>query len=339
MQRIVILGSGGAGKSTLALQLGEALGLPVFHLDALFWQPGWVTTPRDERRRTLEQLVRSDAWILDGNWGGTGLDVRLAAADTVIFLDLPRALCLWRVIRRWLAFRGRTRPDLGADCPERLDPAYLRWIWDYPRLQRPALLRRIEEYRDGRRVIYLRSGAEVRAFLAGIWALGGSSQATRPQPVARPTARVIVLDERGRILLWRVVAPDVDAPALWVTPGGTLEPDETYEQAALRELREETGLSAVTLGPCVWHRRHVWRWGDRWIDAVERFFLARVRSFEVRTAGQSPGEQQVVKGYRWWSAEELAAATGERFAPRRIAQLLPSLVAGELPDDPIDTGP
>lgn len=143
MQRIVIVGSGGAGKSTLALQIGEALGLPVFHLDALFWQPGWVTTPRGERLRTLEQLVQSNAWILDGNWGGTGLEVRLAAADTIIFLDLPRTLCLWRAVRRWLSFRGRTRPDLGEDCPERLDWAYLRWIWDYPRLHRPALLRRI----------------------------------------------------------------------------------------------------------------------------------------------------------------------------------------------------
>ena len=157
MRRIVIVGSGGAGKSTLALQLGGALGLPVFHLDALFWQPSWVVVPRDERLRTLEQLVQSDSWIIDGNWSGTGLEPRLAAADTIVVLDLPRRLCLWRAVRRWLRFRGRTRPDLGEDCPERLDWAYVRWIWDYPRLHRPALLRRIEDYQDGRRVFHLRS--------------------------------------------------------------------------------------------------------------------------------------------------------------------------------------
>ena len=176
MRRIVIVGSGGAGKSTLALQLGEALGLPVFHLDALFWQPGWVMVPRDERLRTLEQLVQSDSWIIDGNWSGTGLEVRLAAADTIVLLDLPRRLCLWRAVRRWFTFRGRTRPDLGADCPERLDWAYLRWIWDYPRLHRPSLLRRIKEYHEGCRVFHLRSGPEVRAFLAEIRTSGGPPQ-------------------------------------------------------------------------------------------------------------------------------------------------------------------
>ena len=119
---------------------------------------------------------------------------------------------------------------------------------------------------------------------------------------------------------------------------GAVKPGESYEQAALRELHEETGLSEVTLGPCVWHRRLVWRWGDRWYDSVERFFLARARSFEVSTAGLSPDEQKVLKEYRWWSAEEVTAATTETFVPRRIGRLLPSRLAGDLSGDPIDVG-
>lgn len=165
MRRIVIVGSGGAGKSTLARQLGDLLGLPVFHLDALFWRPGWVMTPREERLRILEELVRSEAWIVDGNWGGTGMELRLTAADTIIFLDLPGPLCLWRALGRWRTFRGKARPDVGEGCPERLDWAYLRWIWDYRRLHRPSLLHKIEPYRDGRRIVHLRSASEVRTFL------------------------------------------------------------------------------------------------------------------------------------------------------------------------------
>ncbi|MBI3965291.1 MAG: adenylate kinase, partial [Chloroflexi bacterium] len=165
---IVILGSGGAGKSTLARQLGALLGLPVVHLDTLFWRAGWVETPRDERLPLLEQVVRSDAWILDGSWAGTGLSLRLAAADTILFLDLPRTLCLYRVVSRWLAFRGRTRPDLPEDCPERLDPEFARWIWEFPYRHRPRLLRAIAAHQDGRRVVRLRSTSAASAFLDAV---------------------------------------------------------------------------------------------------------------------------------------------------------------------------
>src|SRR5436190_2972633 len=114
VQRVMIIGSGGAGKSVLARELGERLGLPVYHLDALLWRPGWVMRPKDEERALFEELVRRDAWIIDGNYGaGQSLELRLAAADTVIFLDLPRILCLGRSLKRWLTWRGRTRPDMG----------------------------------------------------------------------------------------------------------------------------------------------------------------------------------------------------------------------------------
>ncbi|MEH2257160.1 AAA family ATPase [Nostoc sp.] len=117
MKKILIIGSGGAGKSTLARELGTILSLEVIHLDAWYWNPGWVETPKTEWQSIIQDLTLRESWIMDGNYGGT-LDVRLSVADTVIFLDFPRILCLSRVIKRRFTYAGQSRPDMALDCPE-----------------------------------------------------------------------------------------------------------------------------------------------------------------------------------------------------------------------------
>ncbi len=97
MRKILVIGSGGAGKSTLSRQLGELLDIEVLHLDKFYWQAGWIEMPQPEWLKTVEELLGRDAWIMDGNYSGT-LDIRIAACDTVIFLDMPRTLCLWRML-------------------------------------------------------------------------------------------------------------------------------------------------------------------------------------------------------------------------------------------------
>ena len=163
MRRVLVIGSGGAGKSTLAAEIGAALGLPVLHLDALYWRAGWVPTPEAEWRARVAELVARDAWVMDGNYGGT-LDVRLAACDAVVFLDLPRWLCLARVLRRRLRHAGGARPDMAPGCPEQLSWAFVRWIWSYPRRRRPAILRRLAALPPDRRVVVLDSRAAVASF-------------------------------------------------------------------------------------------------------------------------------------------------------------------------------
>ena len=99
MQRVVVMGSGGSGKTTVANALSDKTGLPVVHLDPLYWRAGWTPVPKDEALRDLEAIVASDRWILDGNFlSEDGIDPRFERADTVIFLDLPRALCIWRIL-------------------------------------------------------------------------------------------------------------------------------------------------------------------------------------------------------------------------------------------------
>lgn len=148
MQRILIIGCGGAGKSTLAKQLGEQLSLPVHHLDRLYWRPGWTPAPADEWRRVQQSLCNTPRWIIEGNYGST-MDLRLAACDTVIFLDYPRRVCLWRVIKRFLIYRGRARPDMTEGCPERLTWEFLRWIWRYRREYRPKILAKLNALDKG----------------------------------------------------------------------------------------------------------------------------------------------------------------------------------------------
>ena len=130
MERIVIIGCGGSGKSTLARQLGEKLDLPVVHLDKLFWKPGWMETSPEEFDVKLVAELEKPRWIMDGNFNRT-IQQRLARCDTVIYLDYSRLICLWGVFCRIVKSYGKTRPDMGEGCPERIDLEFFKWVWNY----------------------------------------------------------------------------------------------------------------------------------------------------------------------------------------------------------------
>lgn len=135
MQRVLIVGCPGAGKSTAAKALSEVTGLPVIHLDRHHWQAGWKMPNREVWRETVKTLAAEPCWIMDGNYSGS-LPHRLERADTLIHLDFPTRLCFWRVLRRTALGWGRPREDLGPGCPERFDGEFLRFVLNYRRDQR-----------------------------------------------------------------------------------------------------------------------------------------------------------------------------------------------------------
>src|SRR5437588_7546887 len=136
MNRIVVIGSSAAGKSTVARDMGRILGIEVIHLDRELWKPGCRLSAPHEELPAVRNLLDQPRWIMDGNYTDS-LAMRLEAADTVVVVDFSRLRCLLRALKRLLRFRGRTRPDIGGDCAEQLDVDFLRWIWNYPRTERP----------------------------------------------------------------------------------------------------------------------------------------------------------------------------------------------------------
>ncbi len=165
MQKILIIGCAGAGKTVLATELGALTNLPVIHLDAHYWKPGWIRPQKEDWIKAVADLVKPDRWIIDGNYGSS-IPQRLSACDSVIFLAYSRWLCLFRVFRRSLSFWGRTRPDLNPGCAEKLpDREFLTWIWNYQTRSMPSILETLRSLEGEKEILILRSPAETRKFL------------------------------------------------------------------------------------------------------------------------------------------------------------------------------
>lgn len=163
MERILIIGCGGAGKSTLACQLGEKLNLPVVHLDKLFWKPGWVESTQEEIDTKILQEVQKPQWIMDGNYNRT-LPQRLQYCDTIIYLDFSRTACLLGVLKRILTTYGTVRSDMGEGCPERFDLEFLKWVWNYNRDKRERNYRLLNEAENVQTIV-LKNRRMVRRFM------------------------------------------------------------------------------------------------------------------------------------------------------------------------------
>lgn len=156
-------------------------------------------------------------------------------------------------------------------------------------------------------------------------------------PTPRPAARIILIDAQDRVFLMYFSAR-ADGTGIWITPGGGLDPGETHEEAALRELYEEVGLRGVDLGPCVWFRSFVYPFGGRMWEQQERFFVCRVESHDIGDhVNHDEMEREVITELRWWSLAELEASP-ERFAPSGFARLLGAIVSGDYPAEPFDVG-
>ena len=163
MKRILVIGCSGAGKSTLSRALGEKLGIPVTHLDQLWWTGDWENVTKEEFDEKLAAALAAPCWIVDGNYSRT-MEMRMKECDTIIYLDFSRWECLLGMFQRVTRFYGKKRPDMGGSCRERFDPAFIKWIWNFNKENRVRNYTWLAKAKHAESIV-LKSRREVRTFL------------------------------------------------------------------------------------------------------------------------------------------------------------------------------
>ncbi|MDQ1235145.1 adenylate kinase family enzyme [Paenibacillus sp. SORGH_AS306] len=156
MDRVIVIGCSGSGKSTLSQKLHKILQLPIIHLDRYYWKANWQATEQGAWDQKVTEFALTDRWIIDGNYSRT-LDIRIERADVIVFLDMPRWLCMYRIVKRRIQYHGKTRPDLNKDCPEKLDIGFLKWVWDYRKRNRVKTLEKLKQVKQHQKVVIIRN--------------------------------------------------------------------------------------------------------------------------------------------------------------------------------------
>ncbi|RPI15961.1 MAG: DNA topology modulation protein [Ignavibacteriae bacterium] len=165
MNKICIVGCGGSGKSTLSRKLGEATGIPVYHLDVYYWKPGWKETEDVEWKETVHTLLQNEKWIMDGNFNSTQ-EIRFAEADTIIFLDIPTYKCVYNAVKRVFIYNKKNmRPDMAEGCNEKFDWKFYKWILTYKKKHGKILSERLEKLKGNKDIIILKSFKEMDEFV------------------------------------------------------------------------------------------------------------------------------------------------------------------------------
>ncbi len=165
MRRIIVVGSQGSGKTTLARKLGRKLDLPVIHLDVLYWRPGWTPSDTTSFRARVADAIAGDAWIVDGSFSGLAFDLTLARAELLIVIERPRWLCQWRILSRSALDRQTTRPDLPVGCPEQFDWQLMGEAWRYDSERAPVIDAERIQYGPDVPVVRLRRDRDIAYFV------------------------------------------------------------------------------------------------------------------------------------------------------------------------------
>jgi len=167
MKRVLVLGPAGSGKSTFAKKISKKLKVPCIHLDSHYWRPNWVPTPKEEWPAIVQSLIEGDEWVIDGNYSTT-LEMRIQRADSAIFLDIPRRVSLWRILKRRILHRGQVRPEMPEGCYEKIDWEFIKWIWGFPKRSRWRVLEILDRYANSVKVVKIRKSRDMTIFLESI---------------------------------------------------------------------------------------------------------------------------------------------------------------------------
>lgn len=169
MNRIMIFGFSGGGKSMLARKMGEILGIEPTHFDAIHWLPNWVESTREYKREVIKPILERDRWIIEGNYRHIYWQERLELADTVIFIDVNRFTCMYQAWKRSRIYKGKTRPDMGEGCTEKFDLEFAKWVFFKGRKKRKNYLDIMKMLKDtGKDTYILKGKKDINKFLKGL---------------------------------------------------------------------------------------------------------------------------------------------------------------------------
>jgi len=158
MSKIMIVGNCGSGKSTFARTLGNVLNRKVTHLDKLYWKKGWVRMPSEEWEPLMKELVKEENWIIDGNYNST-VGIRLQAADLIIYFNLPKYICLYRIFKRYLLQNNGRQFDKVDGLGEKVDWGLIKWILCYPKKE---MEQQLEQYKKAKQIYTIYNSTDAK---------------------------------------------------------------------------------------------------------------------------------------------------------------------------------
>ena len=165
-KRVAVIGCPGGGKSTFSRALRDRVGLPLYHLDAIYWRDDRTHLSREEFYPLMQEIIAREEWIMDGNFNRT-MPERIKRCDTIIYLDFSRVVCLMGVVKRVITTYGTVRPDMGEGCPERIDFEFMKWVWNFNKNKRESYYKMLNEV-EGIETIVLKNRCAVKLFLKSL---------------------------------------------------------------------------------------------------------------------------------------------------------------------------
>lgn len=159
MEKILVIGSPGSGKSYFSKKLSKILNIPVYHLDLIYWHENWVSMPKEEFEKKQKEIMEQDNWIIDGNYQRT-LEMRLKNSNKVFFLDLPVSTC----VKAEKARRGIPRSDFPSFLNEGEDPEFVRYIKEFPKINKPIILELLKKH-ENLEIIVLKNRRQMNKYL------------------------------------------------------------------------------------------------------------------------------------------------------------------------------
>jgi adenylate kinase family enzyme len=164
MNKISVIGSPGAGKSTFSKSLSKVINVRIYHLDRIFWKPGWIQITREQLMEKVKDVFKNDQWIIDGNYQNT-LDIRIEESDVIFFLDYSLITCLIGICKRRFEFKNKKRDDLTEGCDEKLDLAFFWYVVMFRIRQRSMIYRKLSEYKGGEKLVIFKNRRQAKRYL------------------------------------------------------------------------------------------------------------------------------------------------------------------------------